>query len=118
MAEMEDKFQEILGNEEAMSQIMSLAQSFSSPSEVSSSEAPPLGEDFLGSLDPKVVSLGMKLMSAYQSSHRSIQLMTALRPFVKEERQQMMSRLTTASKIAQVVSCVFDMMGEKEDDHV
>lgn len=115
MAEMEDKFQEILGNEAAMSQIMSLAQSFSSGDEGAVSET---DEDFLGSIDPKLLSMGMKLMTAYQSGHRSMELMSALRPFVREERYEMMDRLATATKLAKVVTCVVEMMGKKEDSHV
>lgn len=115
MAEMEDKFQEILGNEAAMSQIMSLAQSIGGESPREENEGM---ESMLGSLDPKMMALAMKLMSAYQSGHRTIDLMTALRPFVSEERHALMDRLATATKLARVATSVLDMMGTKEENHV
>ncbi len=117
MAEMEDKFQEILGNEAAMSQIMSLAQSFGGGEATETVSSDSL-EGLMGSLDPKMMALAMRLMSAYQSGHRTIELMTALRPFVSEERHALMDRLATATKLARVATSVLDMMGEKEVDHV
>lgn len=112
MAEMEDKFNEILGNEEAMSQIMSLAQSFSSPTEQNS------GGESVGGMDPKMLALGQKLLAAYQSQHRSIVFLKALRPLVKEERGEMIDRLATASQLAKVATTLLDLWGEKEESHV
>lgn len=109
MAEMEDKFQEILGNEDAMSQIMSLAQSFSSPSGAEEGNSKPS----LGAMDPQMLALGQKLLAAYQSQHRSVVLMNALRPLVSEERHEMMDRLATASRLSKVVSCLLELWGEK-----
>lgn len=117
VAEMEDKFQEILGNEEAMGQIMSLAQSFGGGGGELVSEDRGL-EGLMNGLDPKMMSWVMGLVSAYQSGHRSIELMTALRPFVSEERYPWMDRLATATKLARVAATVLDMMGEKGVDHV
>lgn len=115
MAEFEEKFQEILGNETAMSQIMAMAQSLSVPQEDNN----PTGiEDFVGGLDPKMMAIGMKLLTAYQNQHRSIELMSALRPFVKEERHVTMDRLAQASKLAKVVACFLEMLKEKGGDSV
>lgn len=122
MAEMEDKFQEILGNEQAMSQIMSLAQSFSSgdtasDSQETSQEPGDMTQAF-SQLDPKMMGFASKILSAYQSQHRSMGLMTALRPFVSQERHEMIERLATATRLAKVVTCVLEMIGDKEDSHV
>lgn len=119
MAEMEDKLQEILGNEDAMSQIMSLAQSFSNPESPLASPRSTGGiGEMLGEIDPRMISMGMRMVSAYQDSHRTVDLMQALRPFVGEERHQMMDRIATATKLAKVVTCVLAMIGERGDDDV
>lgn len=121
MAEMEDKFQEILGNDQAMSQIMSIAQSISGGSgEGGSGASTSMNsmnmEEMLGGIDQKWMARGMRLMGAYQTEHRTVGLMTALRPFVKEERYEMMERLTQATKLAKVASCLIEMWGEEGDD--
>lgn len=73
MAEMEEKFQEILGNEDAMSQIMSLAQSLNHDTDPSSSENSTMDfGEMMGGLDPKMMAMATKLMGAYQSQHRSL----------------------------------------------
>lgn len=122
MSEMEDKFQEILGNQQAMGQIMSIAQSLS-PDLEGETNASGGGdglnlEGMLGDMNPKMLAMGMELVSAYQSQHRSTQLMRALRPLVKEERHEMMDRLTQATKFAKVARCLLDMLGKKGDEIV
>lgn len=126
MAEMEDKLNEILGNEQAMSQIMSIAQSITggnhdenSTSDLgygmdtgSGANLMPL-EGLMDGLDPKFLAMGMRLVTAYQSQHRSMELMTALRPFVSDKRHDMMERLSTATKIAKVGSVLVTMWKEE-----
>ncbi len=124
MPEMEDKFQEILGNEAAMSQIMSIAQSLSSPSDSAEGEdgwesvgqsSPVNLEGVLGGLDPAMMALGMKLVAAYQQENRTSGLMEALRPFVKEERHIMMDKMAQATKIAQVLCSLWETWGEEKE---
>ena len=75
MGELEEKLNAILGDSQAMSQIMALAQSLgkSDPKEgEEASPAPPSdpppdpeeksGEDLLGGLDPQMLDLGMRLL--------------------------------------------------------
>lgn len=129
MPEFEDQFQEILGNEQAMSQIMSLAQSFSSgtsTSETSGGGSSDLGggdalgnmSSMLSGIDPSMIAIGMRLLSAYQKEHRSVELMTAIRPFVSEERREMIDRITKASKYAKVASSLIVLWREKEGGDV
>lgn len=122
MAELEDKFQEILGNPSAMNQIMALAQSISSSekqepewSPVEQPSTPDLGlEGMLNGLDPAMLSAGMKLLNAYQShDNRTAGLMLALRPFVNDSRHKTLDRLSQATKIAKVLSGLLEIMGEK-----
>lgn len=134
MAEMEDKFQEILGNPAAMSQIMSIAQSLSAtgdpPGEAESDWEPveaqilPPGakatpdslEALMGGLDPAMMAMGMRLVSAYQKEGRGAGLMQALRPYMKEERHDMMDKLAQATKIAKVLCCLWEVWGEERGE--
>lgn len=124
MAEMEDKFQEILGNEAAMSQIMSIAQSLSSgEKENTTTEWAPASdtgtvEELMGGLDPAMMALGMKLVSAYQRNHRALGLMGALRPFLKEERHDMLDKMSQATKIAQVICSLYETWKEDRGDTI
>lgn len=118
MADMEDAFQEILGNEQAMNQIMSIANSLSGNQSTETSVLPPAPQlmnmgDMLQGLDPKYLAMGMRLVQAYQTQHRSIQLLSALQPFVGDERQEMMQRLTQATKFAKVATSVWAIWKEQ-----
>lgn len=124
MAELEDKFGEILNNPNAMSQIMALAQSISEPKETTWEPVEgttPTGEgmdSILSSIDPAMMAMGMKLLSAYQSNdNRTAGLMVALRPFVSDERHKTLDRLAQATKIAKVLHSLLDVMAEKGEKH-
>lgn len=118
MADMEEKFQEILGNEQAMSQIMSIAQSLGGGSnEVL--PAPTGGEDsgmnfgqMMGGIDPKYLAMGMRLMSAYQSQHRSMEFVRAVQPFLKTQREEMVDRLSKATRWARVATSILEIVTE------
>lgn len=77
MSEWEDKFSAILGNQDAMGQIMALARSLSAPdsprepSEENRVEPDPRGPDPQG---------------------RDVALLRALRPYLRPERQQTLDR--------------------------
>ena len=72
MGEFEEKLNSILGDQQAMGQIMALAQSLgkqSPPDQEEKDTAPEPAEDappdlsqLMGNLDPKMVQLGMRLM--------------------------------------------------------
>ena len=118
MAEFDEKLNSILSNPEAMSQIMQLAQSLSGDTRDSQKEAPrqsappppaahsgSSGENVLsaltGGVDP---SLLMKLMpliqelGSGQDSHAR-QLLYALRPYLKEERQEKIERALQLARL-------------------
>ena len=137
MSELEEKLEGILGNPQAMAQIMSLAQSLnlggSEPSggtdpqsqDPPSSQAPApavppppsptsagsldgglgglLGG--LGSLDPKVLSAAAGLISQFNSGNNDqrVALLTALRPFVKEQRYAKLDKAIQIAKLSRLI---------------
>lgn len=129
MAEFEDKLNSILGNQEAMSQIMALARSLSgeggepspAPEEPEGGEecaapAPDLSA-LMGQLDPQMLQTGMEILRQVQGTEdRNTALLNALRPFVREERQ---ARLDRALRIARMSKLIRAVMGKgKEGERV
>lgn len=120
MAEFDEKLNQLLSNPDAMAQIMQLAQSFSGGNQQSApapSAAPPAyppqtqaqpaggGGDLLssltGGLDPKLL---MKLLPLIQELGReqdsnARQLLYALRPYLKEERQEKVERALQLARL-------------------
>ena len=134
MSEFEDKLQSILGNPEAMSQIMSIAQSITGNSHDSESPSPSeeefdppapenqaAGDVFsaLGNLDPRLVQMGMRLLSEYNSTDdRKVALLTALQPFVREERYAKVDKAIQIAKLAHVIRVALDVFRKGDGDHV
>lgn len=147
MGELEEKLNTILGNPAAMGQIMALAQSLGQsapppsqeiqedPSEEepgweragSAPDAPvqseaggknPLAD--LSSLDPKLLQMGMRLWREYQGGdERTTDLLQALRPFLRKERQARLDRAVQLAKLSHVIRVALQVLGEKgEDRHV
>ena len=114
MSEFEDKLQSILGNPDAMSQIMSLAQSFGGNAPDQSAPEAPIEEpaspfSMLGDLDPRLLQVGMQLLSEYNAGDdRKTALLTALRPFVKEERYSKVDQAIQIAKLARVIRVALD----------
>ena len=136
MGEFEEKMNAILGNKEAMGQIMALAQSLGKP-------APPApepeeepgepgweraggpdpedgaGEDplsILGSLDPRMVQMGMRLLKEYRAGDdRNTALLAALRPFLRKERYARLDRAIQIARLSRVLRVAFQSLGGKEE---
>lgn len=136
MSGFEDKLNAILGNQEAMGQIMALAQSLGKQEEQPPSQAqqeddgyvpvwtqeestPPEGQlpdlgNVLGNIDPKMMQMGMRLLQEYnRADDRNAALLAALRPFVKEERFAKVDRAIQIARLSRVVRVLFDTMKEK-----
>lgn len=118
-----------------MSQIMALAQSLGGSS--AQSEAPPSddagpqpqsvptppaqpssggGDLFsaLGNVDPRLISLAMRLASEYNSNDDDrAALLNALRPFVKPERYAKLDKAIKISKLTRVIRIALDSFGHK-----
>jgi hypothetical protein len=121
LSEFEDKLQAILGDSQAMEQILSLAQSITAgppadqtpPEERDPADAPEQPDDQaaspFGELDPRLLQLGMRLLSTYRDQDdQKAALLTALRPFVRQERQAKMDRAVRLARLSRVLRVALD----------
>lgn len=127
MGEFEEKLNSILGDQQAMSQIMALAQSLgksSPPPPEEGEEAPPPPaqetppdlDQMLGGLDPKWVELGMRLMREYQQDDgRNTALLQALRPYLREERRSRLDKAVQIAKMSHLLRVALGSLGKGED---
>ncbi|SBW05141.1 conserved hypothetical protein [uncultured Eubacteriales bacterium] len=134
MAEFEDKLNAILGNQEAMGQIVNIAKALtadgggappsppvnpidaeyvpvegeSAPVTMPDLSANPLAA--LGDLDPRLIQTAMRLFSEYSTSDdRKTALLAALKPFLKEERLAKMDKAVQIAKLSRVIRVAFQM---------
>ena len=137
MSDFEDKLNGILSNPEAMSQIASLAQSLNlgggeaaGPEEAA--PTPPAGGggglaglaglgnlaglgDLLGNIDPQLIQKLLPLVGELAGSgggDERLQLLYALRPFLKPERQEKVERAVKAARLIHVGKKLLSAMGE------
>lgn len=113
MAEFDDKLNSILSNPDAMAQIMQLAQSIggadASPAQQpqQAQQAPPaersgdLLSSLAGGLDPKLLLRLMPLIQELggQRDSNAKQLLYALRPYLKPERQEKVERALQLARL-------------------
>ena len=116
MSDFEDKLQSILANPDAMNQIMSIAQSISGSASNNQSDTdilqpeddPPVdyrsSTSAFDSLDPRLLQLGMTLLSEYnRQDDDKVALLTALHPFIKENRYAKLDQAIQIAKLARVI---------------
>lgn len=117
MGDFEEKLNAILSNPEAMGQVMQLAQSLdlsspgSAPS-VSAAEPPPSSAG-LG-IDAEMFSRFLPLLGELQNDpcdHR-LQLLEALRPFLKPERQGKVEQALRTAKLIHAGKKLLTSMGD------
>lgn len=132
MAGFEEQLNSILGNQEAMSQIMALAQSLSGEqsSDPAQQPAAPEGEPpalqagpdlsaLLGQVDPQMLQKGMEIIRQVQSTDdRNAALLSALRPFLREERQARLDRAMRIARTARLVRAAMAVLRGKEGERV
>lgn len=119
----EEKLNAILGDKNAMGQIMALAQSLSGADQQEDAQAEfvPVEEpvphkapqielgDLLGSIDPAMLQLGMRLMQEYnRGDDDATALLAALRPFVKPSRYAKLDKATRAARLSRVVRVLLE----------
>lgn len=122
MGELDEKFNAILNDPQAMGKIMALARSLGGdggeeekdrPEERSVSDGgkvPPMGD-----IDPRLLQLGMKLMGEYRrEDDQKAQLLMALRPFVRESRWEKLDRAVQAARLSRVLRVLFESVGKGE----
>ncbi len=139
MAQWEEQLNQILGDPQAMEQIMSLAQSLSGKQEEGAPEQPapeheeaettqtpaeadsPSPLSALSGLDPKLLRMGMGLLSEYSAQDdKKTALLAALKPFLKPERQEKMDQAVRIARLTRVIRAALRMFRERgeEEDHV
>lgn len=115
MGELEEKLNAVLSNPESMAQVMQIAQQLSSnftpqqETPAPTPQPPPASENpggigsLLGGLDPKLVGKLLPLLQEYgKSNSQTMQLLYALRPFLKEEKQGKIERAAQLARIIHV----------------
>ena len=136
MGELDEKLNAILGNQEAMGQIMALAQSLgasgvlgggaekpnAAPSQPESAALPSPAEGGpspFGELDPRIVQMGMRILQEYRrEDDQKTALLRALRPLVREERYALLDRAIQVARLTRVIRSVFQAMGKEGEDRV
>ena len=129
VGEFEEKLNSILGDQQAMGQIMALAQSLgkqsaSSQEEGEDHERPEPAQDapsdlsqLMGSLDPKMVQLGMRLLQEYQQDDgQNTALLQALRPYLREERRSRLDKAVQIAKMSRLLRVALGSLGGKGED--
>lgn len=134
MGEWEEKLQSILGDPNTMNQIMALAQSITGNAEGSDTSAqsgeentPPeadlqSGGDLfsaLGELDPRLLQIGMRLLSEYNSEdEKKTAFLSALQPFIQERRRGKVDQAIRIAKLSHVIRIALDAFRKGDSDYV
>ncbi|MCI9566604.1 MAG: hypothetical protein HFF54_01505 [Lawsonibacter sp.] len=136
MAGFEEQLNSILGNQEAMSQIMALARSLSgeSPKDPTpppealpegggtyppAEPQPPDLSALLGQVDPKMIQTGMEILRQVQSTEdRGAVLLDALRPYLREDRRPKLDRALQIARMVKLVRAAMGAFGGEEGDRV
>ena len=136
MAELEEKLNAILGNPDAMGQIMALARSLNGggdsqaeqstpPPEPGESPPPPPASQpevpdlsaLLGQVDPRLMQMGLSLLkNCKERDDRNAALLRALRPFLKEERRAGLDRALQIVGVTRIIRAALDTMGGKGEE--
>ena len=147
MSELEEKLENILGNPQAMAQIMALAQSLnqsgpaagagdgaqvrtSGPADAGAQPTAPaptqppasagaeggLGS-LLGGLDPGMLSAAAGLLGQFNGGDddRRVALLTALRPFVREQRYARLDKAIQIARLSRLIRSGLDLFRAKKD---
>lgn len=106
MSELEDKLNSLLSDPAGMAQIMQLAQQLSGSMPASSSPPPesspppPPAAPSLGNLDPKLLTRLLPLVQSLSiDQSNSANLLHALRPYLKAEKQAKVERAVRLARL-------------------
>lgn len=124
MSELEDKLNSILGDPQAMSQIMSLARSLGGASaapEPSASQTPPgdppepttptAAPSPENGLDPRLLAMARRIMEEYRADdNEKAALLQALRPFVAERRYAKLDKAVQIARLSRVIRVALDVL--------
>jgi len=121
VAELEEKLNALLSDPDSMAQVMQMAQQISAtmgqdaPAETAPAP-PPSTPSLADSLDPKLLTRLLPLVKEYsQSNSQTMNLLMALRPFLKPEKQEKVAR---AAQLSHLIHIGKKFLLERRDDHV
>lgn len=120
MSELDEKLNAFLSDPDSMAQVMQLAQQLSAGAE---SVPPPKAEPHEAAsppqpagLDPHLLSRLMPFLQEYRRSNsQTMQLLTALQPFLKPEKQEKVAR---AAQLSHLIHVGKKFLLERGDGHV
>lgn len=145
MAEFEDKLNAILGDPEAMGQIVSIAKALTGEGDSAPAQTPPAAPEAppdpppggqpdwqsilgllgggdsplsaLGDLDPKLIQAAVTLFSEYSATDdRKVALLNALKPFLKPERQAKIDRAMQLARLSRVIRVAFRLFQANREE--
>lgn len=129
MSDFEDKLNSILSSPSEMEKIVNLARSISNSSEIKDEGAannnkksdngnPDEASFPFGNMDPRIFRIMTKIMSAYSTSDSSDknQLIGALKPYLKKDRQQQIDRAVEIAKLAHLAKIALSEFSGGDDD--
>ena len=132
MAELEDKLNAILGNPQAMGQILSMAKALSGGSDPapssdaapeSQAEPPPPEEEgtspfpstpdlgaLLGDIDPDLLQKGLSLLQTYRAGDRRREaLLDALAPYLSPQRREKLDRVRQIIRLSRTAAAALEL---------
>ncbi|MBO4854344.1 MAG: hypothetical protein J5482_04310 [Oscillospiraceae bacterium] len=121
MAELDEKLNAFLSDPNSMAQVMQLAQQLSgglgdAGKPPVDSAPPPASPSLLDGLDPQLLGRMLPLLQAYrQGNSQTMQLLMALRPFLKPEKQEKVER---AARLSRLIHVGKQFLLERGDGHV
>ena len=128
MAELDEKLNTLLSDPNSMAQITQMAQQLSVTMGGGTDNAPPAQQPPpppaappaalppLGGLDPQVLARFLPLLQEYsRSNSQTMQLLYALRPFLKESKQDKVER---AARLARLIHLGKKFLTDWGDGHV
>ena len=128
MAELDEKLNTLLSDPNSIAQIMQMAQQLSVTMGGGTDNAPPAQQPPpppaappaalppLGGLDPQVLARFLPLLQEYsRSNSQTMQLLYALRPFLKESKQDKVER---AARLARLIHLGKKFLTDWGDGHV
>ena len=135
MGELEEKLNAVLGDPQAMSQIMALAQSLGGPASAPSEQAAPApkaeppsaGPDLSslleglsgGGLDPRLMQVAFRVMNDPRANNdERVALLQALRPFVRERRYAKLDKAIQIARLARLIRIALDTFKGGDKDRV
>ena len=107
MSELEDKLNSLLSNQDAMAQVMQLAQSLSQSGAAAGNAMPGAGDlnamlsQLTGGLDPALLSRLLPVLSQMNrnESSETSALLYALQPFLRDKRRDKVARAAQLAKL-------------------